>query len=98
MVPSDFETFFEIRKVQTKNLPPLTNDDEYNKWIHDEMKLYWETAQQALIQEGYAARRDEDWEFDEASYQNRISDLEDENGNLHEKLERIHSLSEAYDS
>lgn len=98
MVPSDFETLYEIRKVQTKNLPPLTDGKEYEKWIHDEMKLYWETAQQALIQEGFTPRRDEDWEFDEASYQNRISDLEDENDNLHEKLERIHSLSEAYDS
>lgn len=95
MVPSDFETFYEIRKVLAKDLPPVENSEQYERWIHDEMKAYWDAAQQALVQD--MAPKDEFWEYDERDYQNQISDLEDEVDELQKKLSKIHSLSEYYD-
>ena len=89
MAPSSFEIFYETRKILIGNKPVPENFD-YCAWLKEELKLYWDTAQQSLIEN---SSRDYDREEQLSA---TIADLEDKLEELRSRLKDIHSLSEEF--
>lgn len=89
MAPSSFEILYETRKVLIGNKPVPENLD-YSAWLKKELRLYWDTAQQSLIEN---SPRDFDREEQLSA---TIAELEDELEELRLKLKDIHSLSEEF--